>query len=562
MPPMFTAQAMLRCCAWLALLCASLTTAEFNESLTLRALPGGRKVLSHFRFASREAGEDGGAGEFPKVLRQILSKYEAEALHLTFALGRHSDARYGSVIGSGSHAPFGTRLQVWLRDAVGNAESLAESVELLERWRGITAELGGVFSASLNQMDHTVVTDVISVDADPSVLGALPLSTSMSSRFLLAGLAREEICTENLTPWLKMLPCRSHAGLGKLIDPIKYLSGEYLSLSLFASRASGDWELQQQLVSVQTLGVEERERWSLKSIFFNSIPEGQAILEACPLASESVIYTEVPAEGFELQHSPETTLVAEGDPASFGAPVLHATSLKHKQLDITDPWLARTDAPSPAAPLRDLVNVHRFMTGYGQVHGGIAVRLENNHPQCVMRVTYHEVVPWFLRMYYNTFQAKVIEGGSDAKDASSLVQDLRFVPAEVRGRPNQLYLELVLPANSSLVFSIQLEKAFLRLSEHPPDANRGFDVPSGVATFEPIAGDQHERLCGELRLDPRAFTRTLFTEPLLVPLPTPDFSMPYNVITMTSTVVAFFVGSLLNTLLRKAPRIKQMMTAQ
>ena len=34
-------------------------------------------------------------------------------------------------------------------------------------------------------------------------------------------------------------------------------------------------------------------------------------------------------------------------------------------------------------------------------------------------------------------------------------------------------------------------------------------------------------------------------------LPLPDFSMPYNVITLTSTAVAFFLGTMLNVLVRK-----------
>ena len=35
-------------------------------------------------------------------------------------------------------------------------------------------------------------------------------------------------------------------------------------------------------------------------------------------------------------------------------------------------------------------------------------------------------------------------------------------------------------------------------------------------------------------------------------LPLPDFSMPYNVITLTSTVLAFFCGTMLNVLVRKS----------
>lgn len=40
----------------------------------------------------------------------------------------------------------------------------------------------------------------------------------------------------------------------------------------------------------------------------------------------------------------------------------------------------------------------------------------------------------------------------------------------------------------------------------------------------------------------------IYTEPLLVNLPTPDFSMPYNVICLTCTVVAVGYGSFFNLL--------------
>jgi hypothetical protein len=42
----------------------------------------------------------------------------------------------------------------------------------------------------------------------------------------------------------------------------------------------------------------------------------------------------------------------------------------------------------------------------------------------------------------------------------------------------------------------------------------------------------------------------VYTEPLLVNLPTPDFSMPYNVICLTCTVMAVGYGSLYNLLTR------------
>jgi len=46
------------------------------------------------------------------------------------------------------------------------------------------------------------------------------------------------------------------------------------------------------------------------------------------------------------------------------------------------------------------------------------------------------------------------------------------------------------------------------------------------------------------------FSIRVYTETLLVSLPTPDFSMPYNVITLTCTVIALFFGSMFNLLTR------------
>lgn len=49
---------------------------------------------------------------------------------------------------------------------------------------------------------------------------------------------------------------------------------------------------------------------------------------------------------------------------------------------------------------------------------------------------------------------------------------------------------------------------------------------------------------GELR-----FERVrVYGETLLLPLPYPDFSMPFNVIALTCTLLAFFFGSVFNML--------------
>eukprot|EP00061_Rhincodon_typus_P011455 g36475.t1 len=51
-------------------------------------------------------------------------------------------------------------------------------------------------------------------------------------------------------------------------------------------------------------------------------------------------------------------------------------------------------------------------------------------------------------------------------------------------------------------------------------------------------------------VDASVYFVRLYTEALLVNLPTPDFSMPYNVICLTCTVVAVGYGSFYNLLTR------------
>ena len=42
----------------------------------------------------------------------------------------------------------------------------------------------------------------------------------------------EVVCTENLTPWLKLLPCGSSAGLASLLDASKLYDTTYHSLAI------------------------------------------------------------------------------------------------------------------------------------------------------------------------------------------------------------------------------------------------------------------------------------------------------------------------------------------
>ena len=171
-----------------------------------------------------------------------------------------------------------------------------------------------------------------------------------------------------------------------------------------------------------------------------------------------------------------------------------------------------------------LLYAERSFIGYGQERGGVQAILTNPSLTHAVDFVYMESLPWFMKPYLHTLKAKI--NGLD-KD---VILEMYYRPALDRERGTQLEVRILIPANSTVVLTYDFEKAILRYTEYPPDANRGFDVAPAVITIGNIS---------------------IRTTSLLLPLPTPDFSMPYNVIILTSTVMVLSFGFIFNLLVRR-----------
>lgn len=79
----------------------------------------------------------------------------------------------------------------------------------------------------------------------------------------------------------------------------------------------------------------------------------------------------------------------------------------------------------------------------------------------------------------------------------------------------------------------------LKYTEHRPDAERGREIPSGILTLLDLVDEEADGSVNEVL---RSARTRIYTPKLLLDIPTPDFSMPYNVIIMSSTVMAVFFG--------------------
>lgn len=206
---------------------------------------------------------------------------------------------------------------------------------------------------------------------------------------------------------------------------------------------------------------------------------------------------------------------------------------------------AKTNDDEYLKPETPLLYAERSFTGHGQERGGVQAILTNPSPDHDVEFVYMESLPWFMRIYLHTLQARISPStGSDAGETlrqndrkDDVVQEIYYRPFLDRQRGTQLELKIKIPAASTVFLTYDFEKSILRYTEYPPDANRGFDVAAAVVT---ITSPHHSFKASNLR-----------TTTLLLSLPTPDFSMPYNVIIFTSTAMALAFGGLYNILVRR-----------
>ena len=97
------------------------------------------------------------------------------------------------------------------------------------RWITLTNALAGLFCASLNFVDSTrTISPALSFR--PS--GHHPTGIMKNLHLFHGALPREPVCTENLTPFLKLLPCKGRAGISSLLDGHILFDSQWQAMAL------------------------------------------------------------------------------------------------------------------------------------------------------------------------------------------------------------------------------------------------------------------------------------------------------------------------------------------
>jgi phosphatidylinositol glycan class T len=126
-----------------------------------------------------------------------------------------------------------------------------------ERWIGLSNALAGLFCVSLASLPksrtttpffsfqpegHLPLYPISDEEMSPSgTPPPPPTNTTDGLKYTLyhAILPSENICTENLTPFIKLLPCKSYAGFAQLLNPHKLFGGWWYGVGIHATWSDG-----------------------------------------------------------------------------------------------------------------------------------------------------------------------------------------------------------------------------------------------------------------------------------------------------------------------------------
>ena len=469
----------------------------YAESLLIRRLDSD-SIGFRFEFISRKdkTHQLNQFEIFPKLIAQLIT-LNVTRVRLSMTRGKWewtSETLYPSVE---SAAP---GIELW-----------ADLVSIENDWVPLIRSLAGMTCASLD------------------VLEKKSLSGRLTKNIIFAAMPSETLCTENISTWLKLLPCRSKSGLGSLISAKKFLLSEYYSLSWSINQNKFGFEFIQSLTVVLPFNPKSTTMFSIGQILGINKP----FLSSCQVAVDSKIFIEK-EEDITFFTTPKS---------DTQDPLFLAWNLPLAEGDIS----FQTDLPVYQGSTRE-IKTSKWYSGVGDIRGTITTALYNSNPHNDLHVHHLEIIPSFLRPKFSTF--KITYKGQDYFSPEKLKSMIKITPTLLRDHYCTLELDLWLPkGNDPLLVKYSFDKAFLYFDEYPSDPNRGHDVPASITSYN-RSNEVKSKLPGIL-LRTKTGPVHIATQALLITLAHPDFSMPYNVITLSSTGFALFLGMIVNASVRR-----------
>ncbi|SMN22724.1 similar to Saccharomyces cerevisiae YHR188C GPI16 Transmembrane protein subunit of the glycosylphosphatidylinositol transamidase complex that adds GPIs to newly synthesized proteins [Maudiozyma saulgeensis] len=494
---------------------------------------------------------------FPKAIEPLLRRTDVRQLHLRFTRGFWDSEEWGRLPHDGFKSG-GSGVELWAL-IEGNSKK-----DAYKKWKSLANSLSGSFCASINFIDLSKTNyPVFSFNPQERENEGIPLFNSTNNLYLMhASLANEPICTENLTPLLKLLPSKGKSGISSLLDGHKLFDSIWHNMAIdittqcvnddsYSNSGECFYEMEANVDVVAHIP-------SILARNKNPIPK--------PLGGDDLhCDLSKPYDAYQCFPSPETSEISFSLSDIFGKNISGSNDLSftHSRIcaSISENWLAtikvddglfgtddncfdltenrnydiymESGSSNKVARNDDVpIYVSRSLTGYGQDHGGLRTVFSNPTLEPV-RLSYYESLPWFMRIYLSTLKMEVTSDIYQNLTFNDIVESQYYMPAIDRKRSTQLEFIMTIPANCTISLTYEFDKALLHFTEYPPDANHGFEIESLIITILESAPYQ------------------LRTATLLLYLSTPDFSMPYNVIIISSTIMGLIFGTLYNLITKR-----------
>lgn len=531
----------------------------FSEELILKPLAKNH-LLSSFKFEigssefvpnekSQDFNHYSHYTVFPRSLSSILKATKTRQLHLRFNRGSWDSSAWGKLPHDGFESG-GSGVEV-----LSAIESDSKDNTYGE-WKRLVNTLSGMFCSSLNFIDTTKTTYPIS-SFQPDTIP--PIFDSANDLYLVRGaLANEPICTENLTPLIKLLPTKGKAGISTLLDGHKIFDSKWHSFAIdidtvcdpIRNVCKYKMVINLDVVMHVPTALARKDRPIPKPLTGETLrcdlskPHDE--YQCFPLPPETEVTYEL-SDLFGRSISGSSLISSNPSKICMDAPSnwkffiniedkffstdskcfsLEADKVQDFHIESDDTTIVTNTNSDEYVP----IFVSRSLTGYRQDRGGLRTVFKNTHNETI-KLNYFESLPWFMRFYLSSMVIENQDG--EILKQQDYIDNIYYIPAIDRKRPAHLEYGITIPPNSVIIISYQFDKSLLHFAEYLPDANHGFEIESAVITI----------------VSPKPYQ--LRTSTLLLLLSTPDFSMPYNVIILTSTIMCLIFGTLFNFLVKR-----------
>lgn len=333
------------------------------------------------------------------------------------------------------------------------------------------------------------------------------------------GCSNKDFMGRSATEWSNLLVT------GKVWDKIMWWK--------ISSSSSSDNNLKQHQV---TVGIQYEEPKESATAFISSL-ESQSLESSCLLGSRSVLYVQPP---------PPTT-TSNGGPSSY-------------QLVSIPPKLQPEDGAQQS--LNPLLSVDLVVRRPWPQKGRLETWISAAEPLTTTttrkgggdcRLQIRQVLPPILIPSWQTLDvtATTINGDNvPMKPYVEWKEDGTTILSISSSSSSSFYS---FPA--SVFISLDYNPKFLTFDDFPGDPNRGRDLPPVVVTMTCpvlVGQQQHEGLSSASSYISNYYYYEVFSNsPMILP-PVPDMSMPFNVLSLTCSLYAYLIGTLITLIIKRS----------